>query len=247
MSYLSRIRTRVGEEGYWNTFKYGTLVGLDSLRGFARDSYLDLRYSGKVLHGNQASEFKALGANDVYHTDYGAMPFIFGQAAIAPEDVLVDVGCGKGRVINYWLSCSYANRIVGLELDPAVAASTARQFAARPNVAIVPGDAIANLPPDGTVFYFYNPFTEEKVGEFERTLRKRAGKKAVKVVYYNPKSLHAFDNPHWSIQTFDFAKDFGVKRWGRLNKYHDLAVITKTNPAFAGQVSGGLPPETCVP
>ena len=211
---------------------------MDSLHSFVKDTYLDLKYSGTVLYGNKPSEFKTLGANDVYHTDYNAMPLIFHHVNIGQDDVLVDVGCGKGRVINYWLSCNCANRIVGLELDPKVAASTARQFARHPNVTIVAGDAITNLPPEGTVFYFYNPFMEDKVIEFERSLREKSGSKEIKVIYYNPKSLHAFDNPNWSLQTINFEKDLGLTRWGRLNKYHDLAIITKANPSFARQASG---------
>jgi SAM-dependent methyltransferase len=180
-----------------------------------------------MLHGNKASEFKHLGANDVYHTDYTAMPLIFQHIEIQPQDVLVDVGCGKGRVINYWLSRNYQNQIFGLELDPEIAAATARQFYRRSNVRILAGDAIGNLPPGGTVFYFYNPFRADKVREFEKTLRNTTGDHKVTILYYNPKNLHIFDNPIWSVRKINFEQDLGIQRWGRLNKFHDLAVITK--------------------
>jgi hypothetical protein len=72
--------------------------------------------------------------------------------------VLVDVGCGKGRVINYWLARGYRNRIVGLELGPDVADSVRRRVKSWPNLAIVTGDAVDNLPRDGTIFYAFNPF-----------------------------------------------------------------------------------------
>lgn len=68
--------------------------------------------------------FKRLGANGVYHTDYSVINTIFSLVPIGEQDVLVDVGCGKGRVINYWLSQGYTNKMVGLELDPQVAAQT---------------------------------------------------------------------------------------------------------------------------
>lgn len=225
MNYLGRIKARISAEGYARTFQYGAMVGADIVKACLRDAYLDLTYSGRLLGGNQTSAFSDLGANDVYHTDYSAMPLIFRNAAISPDDVLVDVGCGKGRVINYWLSTNPGNRIYGLELDPALAAATARQFASRANVRIIAGDAVENLPPEGTVFYFYNPFSEEKVRRFEQKLKTTAG--AATVIYYNPKSLPIFANPDWSIQTVNFEQDLGIKRWGRLNKYHDLAVITR--------------------
>ena len=170
MNYLHRIKTRINEEGCLKTFKYGALVGADSIKTYLNDSYLDLRYSGRPLHGNKTSQFKHLGANDVYHTDYAVMPLIFHHVPVRPTDVLVDVGCGKGRVINYWLQQHYSNQIIGLELDSAIAATTTRQFSSRPNVKIIAGDAIANLPSEGTIFYFYNPFNEERVRLFEQKL-----------------------------------------------------------------------------
>ena len=230
MDLLNRIHSRMREEGYVKTFQYGALVGVDAFKTYLRDTYFDLKYSGRVLHGNKISNFKNLGANDVYHTDYSVMPLLFRNMHINPDDVLVDVGCGKGRVINYWLNQQYKNQIIGLELDPDVAENTACQLAKHSNVKVIPGDAIENLPPEGTIFYFYNPFNETKIMTFEEKLREVTGDNPVKIIYYNPKNLHAFENNKWSVQRIDFEKDFGVKRWGRLNKYHDLAIVTKANP-----------------
>ncbi len=227
MGLLSRVNSRIREDGFAKTVEYGLLVGADALKTFFGDAYYDLRYSSRFLNGNMPSRFKDQGANDVYHTDYGVMPLIFDNVPVKPDDVLVDVGCGKGRVINYWLSRKLANPIFGLEIDPAITASTSRQFAKRSNVRIIAGDAVANLPPEGTLLYFYNPFGRDKVIEFERRVREVTGGKAVTVVYYNPKSLPVFANGCWDVRMIDFEKDLGVKRWGRLNKFHDLAVITK--------------------
>ncbi|CUH96826.1 hypothetical protein P22_2937 [Propionispora sp. 2/2-37] len=227
MNLLNRLNARIKEEGCSQTLKYVTLVCADALASYLRDTYLDIKYSGRVLHGNQASNYQQLGANEVYHTDYSVMPMLFSTVNIKPDDILVDVGCGKGRVINYWLSQRLPNQIIGLEIEPQIASATARQFAGHPNVKIIPGDAVANLPPDGTLFYFYNPFKQEKVAEFAQKLSDATGEKPVKVIYYNPKSLHVFENGQWSVERINFEEQFGIKRWGRLNKYHDLALITK--------------------
>lgn len=224
---VERIRQRLYSTGIGATLKYVAAVLVDSVRNFFLETALDLRYSGRVLYGNQKTRFKRLGANDVYHTDYSAMPLIFANVAIKSHDVLVDVGCGKGRVINYWLSQGYQNKIIGLELDPAVAAQTAWQFARWEKVKIVAGDALANLPSEGTVFYFYNPFEWDKVVEFEERLAAMAGDKAITVIYYNPKSLSVFANRSWDVQLIDFEQDLGVERWGRINKYHQLAILKR--------------------
>lgn len=233
MNYLHRIKSRIAEEGLTTATKYYLLAGYDEVGGQLKTMALDLRYSGRLLGGNQPSSFKHLGSNDVYHTDYAAFPLIFRNLDVQPEDVLVDVGCGKGRVINYWLSQKYSNKLVGLELDPAIAKRTASNYRTRPNVTILAGDAAANLPPEGTIFYFYNPFSPEKFAELEQQLSGLAQDKPVTILYYNPKSVDIFNNEPWEVKMVNFEQDFGIKRWGRINKYHDLAIIRSKNPTPA--------------
>ncbi|MCX7747579.1 MAG: hypothetical protein N2645_11945 [Clostridia bacterium] len=228
MSYAYRLKCRVREDGFANTVRYIFHAASYCLNGFMRNTLLDFLYSGRSLNGNQKSLYKHLGANDTYHTDYSVMPLIFSQIDIGPQDVLVDVGCGKGRVINYWLSKKYTNKMIGLELDPHIANQTSKQFAAKKNVSVIPGDAISNLPGDGTIFYFYNPFSEEKVREFENKISALSKNRVIRIIYYNPKSIHVFNNGNWKIRFINFEENLGVKKWGRINKYHDLALITRS-------------------
>lgn len=227
MNVFDRLRERAKQEGIFKTIEYMGYAAYDSARSIARDSLFDFKYSGGLLD-NRRSLYKHLGANDVYHSDYDALKLIFDFCCpVHSDDILVDVGCGKGRVINYWLSRGLQNHMIGLELDPAIAAQTAKQFATWPNVRITAGDALANLPMTGTLFYFYNPFAKEKVMEFEQRLNKLPPDKRVKVVYYNPKSVDVFSPPAWDIEHLNFEHDLGIKRWGRINKFHELAIITR--------------------
>jgi hypothetical protein len=166
-----------------------------------------------------------MGANDVYHTKYSVLPIIFKLVPIKDMDVLVDVGCGKGRIINFWLSKKLKNKIIGLELDKRVAHQTSLQFTKKKNVTIIQGNAVDNIPEDGTLFYFYNPFSEEVVEKFEEKLSQMFQKKPIKIIYYNPKSIKAFYNGKWKVKYINFEKDLGCLRWGRINKFHDLAII----------------------
>ena len=226
MSYFDRIKRRIKREGLCKTIKYILFVGFYCIIDYICITWLDIRYSKRLLKGNIKTSYKHLGANDVYHTKYCVMPLIFRLVPILERDILVDVGCGKGRVINYWLSKKLSNKIFGLELDKNIARQAAQQFKKWKNVSIIEGDAITNIPEDGTIFYFYNPFTADKVEEFEEKLSKMFCDKPIKIVYYNPKSLHVFRNEKWKIRYINFEHDLGIKRWDRLNKYHDLAIIT---------------------
>ncbi|MDF2537805.1 MAG: GCN5-related N-acetyltransferase [Herbinix sp.] len=222
---IHRVNLRIRQEGFLRTAKYILYVFYYTFCEKFYNVLLDLHYSRRLLKGNQKTAYKVLGANDVYHTKYCAMPLIFHFVQITDKDVLVDVGCGKGRVINYLLSRKLRNKIYGLELDPLVANQTKKQFARWKNVTILSGDAISNLPSEGTIFYFYNPFTEEKVKLFEETLSQKYKNRKITVIYYNPKSIHAFQNGKWKIKYINFEQTLGIKRWGRINKYHDLAII----------------------
>ena len=226
MSLTNRLKERVKQEGILKALRYWGCSSYDTVRSLTRDTLLDLYYGGKILD-NCKSLYSHLGSNEVYHSDYDALNLIFNYCCpVEQMDVLVDVGCGKGRVLNYWLSRGLKNPLVGLELDPDIASQTAAQFRQRPNVSILSGDAIENLPKDGTLFYFYNPFIQTKVAEFEEQMRQLSQNKPLRVIYYNPKSLIVFQNKSWSIDCINFEQDLGLKRWGRINKFHDLAIIS---------------------
>ena len=116
----------------------------------------DLRYGG-ALRGDIRSRYRRAGAYNVVNSPYSVLPHVF-RGRIGPQDVLVDVGCGKGRVINWWLDQGLRNRMVGLEIDPAVASATARRLSAFGNVMIIHDDATTGVPDDATLLYMYNPF-----------------------------------------------------------------------------------------
>src|SRR5688572_12726759 len=148
----------------------------------------DMRY-GAFLGGNVTTRFGNTGAYDTVNSDYPALEKIFREMVdIGPDDVLVDVGCGKGRVINLWLSMGLKNRIYGLELDPVIGEATRKRLQKYSNVTVVVGDAIANLPSDGSVFYLYNPFNAAILQLFIQKV-KNGGDRKYTIIYYNPEHL----------------------------------------------------------
>src|SRR5207248_589759 len=102
--------------------------------------------------------------------------------------------------INWWLSRKISNKIIGLELDPIVAADTRQRLSSYHNVTIISGDAIENFPADGTIFYLYNPFNEQVLQRFkEKILNLRAGN--VRLFYYNCKHAVVFEeDPRFQVE-----------------------------------------------
>ena len=133
----------------------------------------DVRY-GRPLGGTIKTRYAHLGANDVGNADYDDLDRLFFGVVVGPTDVIVDVGCGKGRSINWFLERFPANRIVGIELAPDICAATAKRLRRHAKVTIACGDAAELLPPDGTIFYLFNPFDESVLRRFASVMLDRA-------------------------------------------------------------------------
>jgi hypothetical protein len=179
----------------------GHIAGkLRALPWVARNLALDLRYGGS-LAGTIDSRFR--GASAVTNSQYSVLPHIF-AGRIGANDVLVDVGCGKGRVINWWLSQGLRNRIVGIELDPAVASATASRLRRFANVSIVNEDATTWMPDDATLAYMYSPFGAAVLGRFKDHIAERFEGRGITALYWNPQFVDIFfDDPRFSTHMVD--------------------------------------------
>ena len=157
----------------------------------------DLR-RGAYLGGSGSSRPRQPGAYRAQSADYADLSVLFssGDLRVRPDDVLVDVGCGRGRVLNWWLDHGVRVPIVGIEIDAEIAHQTRRRLASASNVTILTGDAVDLLPPNGTLVYLYNPFDQRTMRRFEARLSARGRvSDRLRIVYYN--ALHA-DVFRWS-------------------------------------------------
>jgi hypothetical protein len=166
-----------------------------------RNAVRDLRY-GKPLGGTTRTRYAHLGASDVGNADYGDLALLFADISIGPSDVIVDVGCGKGRSINWFLGRYPGRRIVGIELDPDICAATAKRLRRHRNVTILCGDATAQLPAHGTLFYLFNPFDESVMRRFAQAMLDRDA--PATIVYMNAKHAAAFrGDPRFTVAPID--------------------------------------------
>ena len=188
----------------------------------------DLRF-GEILRGDIQTRFSEIGAERSSNVSYYALSLIFKGETIAADDVLVDVGCGKGRMMNWWLSRRLANQIVGLELDPEIAAHTRHRLREYPNVTIITGDGPENLPTNGSLFFLYNPFQKSVVGRFkERILQLPRGDK-IRIYYYYCLHIDVFENdPRFSIEYLDLIPDgCSARRRETLERFLEPAAVIR--------------------
>ena len=193
------------------------------MRKLLKNIYLDLRFSGRFLGGNKASPYSDRGAFNTVNTDYDILPFLFRKVEILPDDTLIDVGCGKGRVIIYWLSLGLKNQLIGIELDKDVADNTRTQFKKFKNVEIVCGDV--NEIFDGgrvgkrEIYYLYNPFNEQVMKLFEENLSRLSRDRSITVIYHRCEYIEVIiGTGRWKIERVGFNHSSGYKS--------DSAIIT---------------------
>ncbi len=168
-----------------------------------RSKILDYKYSGGSLGGLIKPTLE--GAHYTSSTDYAILADVFKRITIKKSDVLVDVGCGKGRVIFWWLKSGYLNKIYGIELNPEVANETNKRLTKYENVTIITGSILENLPDEANVFYLFNPFDKKTTGEFRDLLEKKLlnnNAEKLTIIYYNCVYVDVFkNNPNWSVDT----------------------------------------------
>lgn len=163
------------------------------VKNFAIDLYF-----GASIRGHETSKFRHLGAKDIGAADYDDLNRVFPKGMIRPGETLVDLGSGKGRVLNWWtLKCARTNSIVGVEIDPYWAGRCRARLARYPAVRVITGNVIDVLPSvDGDLFFMFNPFNDVVMRGVEMMLRD----KPVRIVYYHPKHLDVWRNGHWNIE-----------------------------------------------
>ena len=172
--------------------------GIETLR----DAVLDRRYGGSC-GGTYKGRWGDLGYRGTSSAHYGYLAKLFSDkyVTIRPDDVLVDIGSGKGRVLNFWLHKGLRNRLIGIEIDDRWATFAADRLQSYPNVEVICGDVFEVIPKDGTIFFLFNPFSPEVCERFKDLLRDLRGPGAdITLVYYMSQYGHFFeDDPAWDV------------------------------------------------
>ena len=199
------------------------------LHTLSRNLLLDLRFGGRFLGGSQQSRFRDRGAAHTVNTSYRALDYVFRYVPIDPSDVLVDVGCGKGRVLNWWLNRRLTNSLVGIELDPDVADGVARRLHRYRNVSVMCGDASELLPSDATILYLYNPFAAPTLARVKSRIE-RCCRADVTVIYYNPRYIDVFSgDANWTVTVLPIGREDHLE--------HGAAICRYTRPALGRALS----------
>lgn len=168
---------------------------------------LDIKY-GKYLESQIFNGDPARGWFGSQNSHYKSLSIIFSKIMIRTDDVIVDIGCGKGRVFNWFLNQDIKNKLIGIEVDTDIAKATRKRLRRYERINIIIGNIEDDiLPMDGTIFYLFNPFSEKIVKIFSDNLEKKIKQGYYNnkmgrpiIIYYNPTRLFVFEeNIFWKI------------------------------------------------
>lgn len=172
---------------YRNLRERGPLGILDFAVSVVSDRWFDLRH-GTSTGGWIAPEDLGADSENVRHSvRYQATrlrPFVtlMKHLSFPAGSVLVDVGCGKGKVVLIASRLGFA-RVVGVEFSPALCAIARRnveivrrRWPRMAPVEIVESDILDYaIHPEENVFYLYNPFDhvvmERFIARLEASIR----------------------------------------------------------------------------
>ena len=136
-------------------------------------------------------------------TNYEELEIIFFEhISLKETDVIVDVGCGKGRVFSYLLYKGLKNKMIGYEINKTVGDKTKKRLGRFKNVEIRSENIFDEFPEQGNIFYLYHPFKEAMMTDFKNQVLKIANRNPV-ILYNNPFHLDVFNDESFSSEVFD--------------------------------------------
>ena len=163
----------------------------------------DVAVAGRSLERAERTCHAAAGAHDPTATPYFVLEDLLDGLGLNADSHLLDVGCGAGRVLAFFVGAALPGRVTGVELDPALAEEAAAWSERYPNVRVVAGSAL-DLPLAGyTHVYLFNPFDTPVLTAFLDRLEREA---------VGPVTLvHMSDNGEWPAYV-------GRSRWALLRE-----------------------------
>ena len=133
---------------------------------------------------------------------YIALGWSLRAMKLVEDDVVFDIGCGKGRALCL-LARKRVKRCVGIELSDELARrareNVARVRGRRASVEVVVIDAAVADYTDGTVFYMFNPFGAATMAEVLNRIHVSLLQhpRCIRIVYATPAHADILDKAGW--------------------------------------------------
>ena len=198
---LSRFIRRVGLRVKWELLKFIEIS-------------LDCRYNINARSNDRDPAFPDdTGYSPV---DYSGLKCIREKIGLGAKEVLVDIGCGRGRALCVFSRQPAIVRCVGIEYlatHVRIAQQNAQRMRGRiAPITIIQGDAGEQSYNDVTLIFLFNPFGEATM---RRTIHRiglsfQRSPRPMKLVYVNPRHENVFAEQPWLTKIDSFCIPNGM-------------------------------------
>ncbi|MBC8473985.1 MAG: methyltransferase domain-containing protein [Candidatus Omnitrophica bacterium] len=137
-------------------------------------------------------------------TSYDRVRRIIDYLKPGPEDVFIDFGCGKGRVV-FLAAIQRLKKVIGVELDKKLVDIAKENLKnVRLNntpVEIVTADAAVFDVTDGTILFLYDPFGPNTVKKVLDNIKNSlaTNPRKIRIVYSDPVFQYLLDTEGWLV------------------------------------------------
>ena len=177
-------------------------VSISNRLSCRRDARLDRKICGMELGAFVPTPYgESHGATGSQSAPYLGLGVVLKDLKATPEDSIIDIGCGKGRILAYLASLGLPCKITGIEINPEVC-EVAKAWTSRrhPDIEVIEGDAYGLDFDDYTIMIMYRPMeTDTFIGFIEQLENSLTHN--IKLYYYaDGQSGYVLnDRPGWNL------------------------------------------------
>ncbi len=188
--------------------KYSLMTIAEKIRNhllIKADEFTDKHICGVSLTESVPSIFRddknGIGGTNSQSTRYITLKRIFSHVHLSSSDSILDVGCGKGRVLAFLILKKYPCQIYGIEHNEEVG-KLAAEWAKRYNhVHVLIGDALQLDYNPFTVLTLARSFLPKTFIAFVEQFEKTMSHPATLIYWYDQESGYLLqDRPGWEMQ-----------------------------------------------
>jgi len=203
-----------------------------SLENLIKDRHYEKRYGIKTsrvyLLRKKTSLFR--NGQDYQPTPYKKLEKAIEYLRLSSDDVCVDLGCGKGRVV-FCLASYNVKKVIGLELVEHLVKIAKKnlnnlKIKKRAPIEIFHADSVNFNFEECTIFFLFNPFGYKTLAHVIENIKKTlaSNPRKIRIIYYNPVHRQLLDKEDWLILEGQINKT-NIFIWH--NKFDSQKSITK--------------------
>ena len=135
---------------------------------------------------------------------YGIIEKALASIKLKPNDVFIDFGCGKGRVV-IWTGLHQLKKVIGVEINKGLSVmarnNLKRMRFRRSPIEIVNQDAAEFDPGEGTIFFFFNPFGAKTISAILANIKNSltTNPREIQIIYYSAVHREVFESQDWLV------------------------------------------------